>query len=51
MYLFELYQEILKKKRNDVKPFNAVETWPDEWKTIESKVYERFPLISLPSQH
>jgi SagB-type dehydrogenase family enzyme len=51
MFLFELYEFLLKKKKTDVRPFEAVQSWPEEWKTITSKRYERFPCVTLPLPH
>lgn len=48
MFLFELYQTLIKKYSKDVRPFGPIEEWPKEWKTITYKVYERFPLRALP---
>jgi SagB-type dehydrogenase family enzyme len=49
MRFFELYEAVLKKSAEDVKPFASTQEWPESWKQVESKCYERFPLLSLPS--
>lgn len=49
MYLFELYNQLIKKKQTEVSPFAPVSAWPEEWKTVTAKVYERFPLLPLPA--
>lgn len=48
MFLFTLYHQLAKQKTSVSKSFSDPETWPDSWKTTYIKVYERFPLISLP---
>lgn len=47
MQLSNLYEALLKKNVDDVRPFLASDTWPDEWKRVTTKCYERFPLIAL----
>ncbi len=37
----------MKKKQGEVAAFAPPTDWPVEWKTVTSKVYERFPLIPL----
>lgn len=48
MHFFDLYQQLMKKSASSVTPFNPAQTWPKEWKTVQTKVYERFPLYKLP---
>lgn len=48
MRFFELYEAMLQKSVEDVKPFASTTEWPESWKQVESKCYERFPLLPLP---
>lgn len=48
MYIFQIYHNFTKLRKNNVTSLTDSATWPDSWKTVYVKSYPRFDTTTLP---